>query len=286
MLAAMLRILRKLVPRRVKVAIRRELERRERVRLFGALAPMVPPVELLFDGPGSLAEFKANGDEFLRIYRDVCGLRPDERMLDVGSGIGRKTLPLTQYFNSSASYDGIDVSDVGVDWCRKTITPRFGNFRFARIDVYNRLYNPTGTCPPSEYEFPFADESFTFAMLGSVFTHMLPKDVERYLSEVSRVLKPGGRCLITYFLLNGESRASIASGASALPFNDVDEPYATISNETPEAAIALDEELVATLYRRFGLEVVRIDYGSWCGRQRFLSYQDLILAVKRPVIGT
>jgi len=106
----------------LKVLLKSFLERRRRARLFGALAPMVPPLAAMFDGNADLDEFKANGEEFLRIYRDVCGLRRDERMLDVGSGIGRKTIPLTQFFDASAVYEGIDVSAAGVEWCTRTIT--------------------------------------------------------------------------------------------------------------------------------------------------------------------
>jgi hypothetical protein len=91
-----LKKVKRLIPVRWKRRIRRYQQERERARLFGSLAPMVPPVEDMFDGPGSLAEFKANGDEFLNIYKEICRLQPDEKMLDVGIGIGRKTLPWTQ----------------------------------------------------------------------------------------------------------------------------------------------------------------------------------------------
>jgi ubiquinone/menaquinone biosynthesis C-methylase UbiE len=255
------------------------LAKRSKKRLFGALAPLVPDVEDMFDGPATLEEFKANGDEFLRIYKDVCGLQPGERMLDVGSGIGRKTIPLTQYLDSSATYEGIDVNVDGVKWCRDHITQRFSNFHFQHIDVYNRLYNPLGQHQPGEYRFPFADESFTFIMLGSVFTHMMPHDVQHYLSEVFRVLR--GRCLISYFLLNEESQRLIAAGASTLAFKGIGNGYATISSDVPERAVALEEGFVTSLYRQLGLQIVRIDYGSWCGRDNYLSYQDLILADKR-----
>ncbi len=52
------------------------LEARKRARLFGDLAPMVPPVRMMFDGPRNLEVFKENGEEFLKIYRDVRCLRP------------------------------------------------------------------------------------------------------------------------------------------------------------------------------------------------------------------
>lgn len=276
----MLTFFRNLVPQPLKRAIRQRLESRKKARLFGDLAPLVPAVEQMFEGPATLEEFHANGEEFLRIYKDICGLQPDERMLDVGSGIGRKTIPLTRYLSRSATYEGIDVTAAGVEWCRNKITPRFPNFRFQQIDVRNHLYNPTGKYEPSEYRFPFPDNSFTFVMLGSVFTHMLPNDMAHYLSEIHRVMAPG-RCLISYFLLNEESQRLVAAGASTLDFKSVDEKYASISVEMPEYAIALDEGFVTSLYRDLGLEIVRVDYGSWCGREKFLSYQDLVLAVKK-----
>jgi hypothetical protein len=62
-------------------------------RLFGALAPLVPDVEAMFDGPPTLEEFKANGEEFLRIYREIAHLRPNEKMLDVGLGSGERRYP-------------------------------------------------------------------------------------------------------------------------------------------------------------------------------------------------
>ncbi len=58
----------------------------------------------------------------------------------------------------------------------------------------------------------------TFVLLTSVFTHMLPQDMDNYLSEVARVLKPDGRCLITYFLLNPESLALIDAEESSFNF--------------------------------------------------------------------
>jgi ubiquinone/menaquinone biosynthesis C-methylase UbiE len=276
----MLNVVKRLIPRPVKRKIRNYLENRYKARLFGDLAPLVPAVEDMFDGPQSLEEFKANGEEFFRIYKEICGLQPDEKMLDVGSGIGRKTFPLTRYLNDRAVYEGIDITKAGVDWCREKITLRCPNFHFQQIDVYNKCYNPLGKYQASEYKFSFARESFSFVMLGSVFTHMLPRDVENYLSEVYRVLTKSGRCLISYFLLNEESLRLIGANESTLDLKYVFDEYRTISRDVPELAIALDERLIRGMYSKLGLKIMRLDYGSWCGRANYLSYQDLILAVK------
>ena len=260
--------------------LRRKPANNYKERLFGTLAPLVPDAEEMIDGPQSLEEFKANGDEFLTLYKALCGLRPDERMLDVGCGMGRKTLPLTQYLSDRAVYEGIDIRQAAIDWCRTKITPRFPAFHFQQIDVYNKFYNPQGRHQPSEYRFPFADDTFSLVVLGSVFTHMLSDSVENYLAEVQRVLRKGGRCLVTYFLLNEESLRHIEAGSSTLDFKHVFDNCRTISSDVLEQAIAFDERWIRNLYREKGLNVTRVDYGSWCGRDTYLSYQDLILAVK------
>jgi hypothetical protein len=90
----------------------------------------------------------------------------------------------------------------------------------------------------------------------------------------------GGRCLITYFLLNEGSLRCIDSGHSTLPFQHVFQHYRTVSQEIPEQTITFDENWIASLYNRIGLRIVRLEYGSWYGRDHCWCYQDLILAVR------
>jgi hypothetical protein len=101
----MMSALKNFPPRMTRRRMREYLTNRCKARLFGALAPLVPNVEAIFDGLQILAEFKANGEEFLTNYRELAHLQPNEKMLDVGCGIGRKTLPLTQYLNEQAGED-------------------------------------------------------------------------------------------------------------------------------------------------------------------------------------
>jgi hypothetical protein len=48
------------------------------------------------------------------------------------------------------------------------------------------------------------------------------------------------------------------------------------SQENPEGAVACDEMWVRELYRSTGLHIKRLDYGSWCERDRYLSYQVVV----------
>src|SRR5262249_8590898 len=141
--------------------------------------------------------------------------------------------------------------------------------------------NPKGKYQSLDFRFPYPDASFDVVFLTSVFTHMFPPDVEHYLDEIARVLKPGGRCLCTFFLLNEESLALIAAGQGTRKFQHEREGYRTIHEKRPEEGIAFPEAVVRELYGKYGLnprEPVR--YGSWCGRTEHLSYQDVVIAAK------
>ena len=83
------------------------------------------------------------------------GLKPDERVLDAGCGIGRIAVPLTEYLDESGGYEGFDIAPEGIAWCRENITPRYPNFRFQVADIYNKSYNPEGSQKADEYEFPY-----------------------------------------------------------------------------------------------------------------------------------
>ena len=54
--------------------------------------------------------------------------------------------------------------------------------------------------------------------VGSVFTHMLPDDVESYVREIARLLAPDSMCVASYFLLNDETRTGVDAGRSFLSF--------------------------------------------------------------------
>jgi SAM-dependent methyltransferase len=277
------RMLRDLIPRRIRGALQlgacgvRDLVDMAR----GREDPLVPPTRLMFDGPRDPRTFRENGQEFLRLYIRECGLQPSAHVLDVGCGIGRKAVPLTGYLDAEGIYEGIDIVARGVEWCRDHIGARFSNFHFQHVDIWNALYNPRGRTRAAEFTFPFPDGSFDFVVLTSVFTHMLPADVARYLSEVSRVLRPTGRCLISYFLLNGESSRLMAEGRSAeqFPHRHGCEPVWVRDRAVPEEAVAYDEAFVGGLYEHARLVLRQPPlYGAWCGRQGATSYQDLLVA--------
>jgi ubiquinone/menaquinone biosynthesis C-methylase UbiE len=112
---------------------------------------------------------------------------------------------------------------------------------------------------------------------------MVTEDMEHYLCEVARVLKTGGRCLISFFLLNERSVALMRSNKSAIDLNMSLGSCWVANTSDPEAVTGYKEDFVRTIYGKYNLEIKEpIHYGAWCGREKFLSYQDLVLAFKAP----
>jgi ubiquinone/menaquinone biosynthesis C-methylase UbiE len=227
-------------------------------------------------------DFLQIGEEFFNYFIKLGGLKPDAKVLDIGCGLGRMAIPLTKYLNKDGRYEGMDIMADAIDWCKNNITPKHSNFNFQFSDIFNGAYNHKGQFKGNEYKFPYQDNSFDFVFLTSVFTHMFPEDMENYLGEIQRVLVKGGKCMITFFLFNDEVEKFTQSGKSTIDFKYKYEKYRTNNQNTPEGAIAYDEKFVRGLYEKNGLSMIDpVYYGSWCGRGKFLSYQDIVLAIKK-----
>jgi SAM-dependent methyltransferase len=243
-------------------------------RLRGARRALVPPRRMIFVGAG---DFLAIGEEFKQHFVTLGGLRPEHDVLDVGCGIGRMAVPLVGWLEGN--YEGFDINAKGIRWCQRHITPSNPSFRFQVANLHNRKYNPRGRATASDYRFPYKTGSFDFVFATSVFTHLLPEDTENYIREIGRVLRSGGRCLVTFFLLDETSSALVEQGRAALSFPVEGNGYRTSDSEVPEARVAYPGEAVTTAFERAGLRPA-VHPGSWSGRGNGLSFQDVVVASK------
>jgi SAM-dependent methyltransferase len=210
------------------------------------VAELAPPLALGFAGDGSpdYSSFGHIGARFFRHLTELAGLRPTDRVLEAGCAIGRMALHLIPHLKNEGRYEGFDINPIGVTWCSRKIAVRFPRFHFHLADVFNRRYNPLGKYKACEYKFPYEERSFDFVFLTSVFTHMLPLDMFNYMQEIARVLRPEGKCLISYLILNEESRG----------LNEKSDSRTRLSHElgktrfhteiVPEGFIGFDEELL------------------------------------------
>jgi SAM-dependent methyltransferase len=100
-------------------------------------------------------------------------LKKISNILDFGCGCGRLTRYLLLVFEQ-ANVFGADTDALSISWCKAHLDP--GKFSMSCAQ------------PPLHY----SNESFDLIISYSVFTHIHENDQTLWLSEMSRILKPGG----------------------------------------------------------------------------------------------
>jgi SAM-dependent methyltransferase len=130
----------------------------------------------------------------------LAQLDEQSKLLDIGCGQGRLAIGLAAKLPKIDLYCGIDVSRRSIEWCNRNLAAFHSNFRFLHLDIQNERYNPHGIPFEPPVQLPLADDSFDVAFLYSVFTHMRSRDVESYLRDIGRVLRPGGRAFFTVYV--------------------------------------------------------------------------------------
>ena len=174
----------------------------------------VPKKGDIFIGSG---DFIKQGKHHLELLKKYANLEKDHSVLDIGCGIGRAAVALTGYLSEQGKYEGFDVVEKGIKWCKKHITKDFTNFNFQYIPLNNDLYHFTDQ-KAEEFVFPYENNCFDTIFLFSVFTHMQPLEVQNYFNEIQRVLKPGGKCLATFFLYDNKIEDKISKNNGTYSF--------------------------------------------------------------------
>ena len=110
---------------------------------------------------------------------------------------------------------------------------------------------------------------------------MIPPPRQRYLAEIARVLRPGGKVVATYYILNALVRQAIERGEAAYDFRHQGQSFFTVVTDVPEYTIGFDEADIRAWHRQAGLAVEEpLHYGSWGGRVGAYSFQDIVVAVR------
>jgi hypothetical protein len=57
--------------------------------------------------------------------------------------------------------------------------------------------------------------------------------------------------------------------------------YYAADKDVPEKMVAYNEDYVCNLFEKYNLQILKpIHYGSWCGRNKYISYQDMFIGKK------
>jgi SAM-dependent methyltransferase len=229
----------------------------------------------------SIRQFDAVGRDSVRLLREVTKLMPTHSVLDIGCGCGRMAIPLLEYLDPNAKFYGGDVDREMIAWCSRNVSSRHSNAAFFHIDVFNSFYNPDLGKQAKEYVFPVADHAVDRVMLVSVFTHMMPDDIEQYLREISRMLTDGGMALMSFFLLTPERLQGAPRPVVEAKFPFSKGRHRLASEKYPELDIAFDEALLMEMIDRAGLKLQQpILWGVWAGEPGFSGHDFVVVERK------
>lgn len=219
--------------------------------------------------------YNAVGEQLAQTLKAHAGLRPSDRVLDIGCGTGRVATPLAPMLAAGGGgYVGFDVARSAIQECRRRFAA-WPQMRFAHLDVWNGDYNASGKVSELDAVFPADDGSVDLAFATSVYTHMRMPAVRRYLAECARVLAPGGRLAFTAFALQPGRTAT-----AQFPFQPFDETSAVIDPRSPESAIAHQRTVLEAAAAEVGLTPVAFRQGAWAPAADYEGFQDLFVFAK------
>ena len=237
------------------------------------------------DNPGDNTQLSENEDQnavaekWVGYLRDFTGLAAGSCVLEAGCGNGNIAFMLTSFLGLDGCYDGFDQSEQHIALCCENISGHFPRFKFRHLKTqFGQQTNHAGEAD-NIFKLPYPDQCFDIVFAKNEFTHVLPEQISRYLSEIARVMKPGGTCLIMLFIVNCESENLMITKPRPMNFPFNKGLFRLQSKETP-SRVAYDEEWLLDKVETAGLKMESIKYGSWCGRKHYLETEDMLICSK------
>lgn len=214
--------------------------------------------------------FDAVATEQLAILQRLIPIEPEHQLLEIGCGIGKLAIPLANMLSPNGRYCGVDVIRDSIGWCQNNITPRHRNVEFIHVDAMSHMYNPEGGSQSAATRLPFPDGTIDRIFLFSVFTHMFEPDIRDYLSEFRRLLKPSGRILATWFVIDDAALAAVRKNGSSLgphilfPYQISMGCYVNVI-EAPLGAVGYTLPCIQGMMINSGLRISNTKWGYWSG---------------------
>jgi SAM-dependent methyltransferase len=194
----------------------------------------------------------ANHVHFVQMGSDIwyCAFNSD--IVELGCGCGRIAYPLKgQWFEGT--FVGVDIDEEMISYCRQKFPG--DRFKFVLSEHRSKTYssNSHNVREPGTQKLVIGDtQSKDFIYSISLYSHLLEKELDEYLRETYRLLRPGGLMYLTFFCmehvkLGNRWTFSHQRGSSYIE----DERY-------PEAAVAYRQDFIKDLIKAIGFSEVSV----------------------------
>lgn len=212
------------------------------------------------------------------------------RILDIGCGTGLLGIAAKPFVESAGTYIGVDIQRGDIEFCRNHYPAE--TYEFHHIETQNPVYAPDQNTELTA--FPVAQTSVDLVTALSVWTHFCEEHALFHFKEIDRVLKPGGRAIVTFFLLdefydeNSKQPAARNSKFHQIrqsqlkfqrPAYGSDAWYYTNTVEIPEDMIGITPKGLDRLLEETSMTLVETYPGNWKNRPG-VYYQDVLIFEK------
>jgi len=211
-------------------------------------------------GPDARAQRGRRQRRVLRQY----GLTRRSEVLEVGCGVGRLARELAQIIDEG-SYTGFDIAPAAVQWLETNYASKLAHFAFDLVEVTSDRYQIDSPTAAAHFHFPYPSDRFDLVCSFAVFMHMQLDGVANYLREIERVLRPGGRAVLTMLAVHPDERFAPSLGGRR--FIEIEPGVFSRHPDKPNASHAFAASLLSTTIADAGLSVVDQVEGSWHGRR-------------------
>jgi SAM-dependent methyltransferase len=213
-------------------------------------------------------------------------------ILDVGCGSGLLAISSEPFIRPKGQYTGIDVNRNFIDISEKNYKDKW--FKFLYLSVFNSVYSPSINETEASKPWDVSSESQDLVTALSVWTHLNEQHSTFYLEEVSRVLKPGAKAIITFFVLDNNYERSLKRRRNAkgrfhnsnqlrwvfdTPLHGSDNWFHPKWTKVPEYAIGVTPKGITAALKNTDLKLIKTNTGNW-KETAGIFFQDILIFEK------